>query len=179
VAAAQGRCIGRSDLRPDPRRVRRLARRIRSTARAAGLPRYVQVSPLARCREVGRALRQLGFECRVVPDLIEADFGRWDVHRWADLPPAEDEAWASDLVHHAPGGGESVAALARRAGAWLAAQQGRCLVVGHAGWVTALRWTPPPGPAAAAAAAWPAPPRHGVLVRLGRGDDGRLRTIGR
>jgi alpha-ribazole phosphatase len=141
VAAAQGRCIGRSDLRPDPRRVRRLARRIRSTALAAGLPRCVQVSPLARCREVGRALRRLGFECRVVPDLIEADFGRWDGRRWGELPRAEVDAWAADLLAHAPGGGESVAALAQRARAWLAL--------------------------------------HGALIRLGRGVDGRLRTIRR
>ncbi len=51
-------------------------------------------------------------------------------------------------------GGESLAALLRRAAAW---QPPCALAVGHGGWMTARQWRGvPPQPAT-----WPQPPRYG------------------
>ena len=49
----------------DPRKARRLARRIHQHALARGLPRIVCSSSLMRCRAVGRHLRRLGWQHRV------------------------------------------------------------------------------------------------------------------
>lgn len=165
---AAGRCIGRTELRVDPRRARRLARRIRALARRHGLPRAAWVSPRSRCRDVGRALRRLGFKVRVDARLAEMDFGCWDGRRWADIPAAEIGAWADDLLDHAPGGGEALRALARRAHAFAAALSpagAAVIAVTHGGWINALRHVDP-AQAHLPAADWPAPPRHGALVRV-------------
>lgn len=169
AVGATGRCIGRTDLAVDHRKARRLAHRIRSAARAHGLPREVWVSPLQRCRAVGRVLRAWGFVVHVDARLQELDFGAWDGRPWADIAWGEVEAWQAELLHHAPGGGESLATLALRVQAFVAAgAAGRArLVVTHGGWLNALRCLPrllPPAPALPAAD-WPAPPRHGALLR--------------
>jgi alpha-ribazole phosphatase len=161
---AAGRCIGRTDLALDRRRAKRLAHRIRASARRQGLPRVVCVSPLARCRDVGRWLRRWGWRLVVDTRLLELDFGAWEGRLWDDIAWAEVEAWQADLLHHAPGGGESLQALALRVQAFVAAQAGPVLLVGHAGWINALRAVAP-GCTALAAADWPAPPRHGERVR--------------
>ena len=75
---AAGRCIGRTDLRCDPRKVRRLARCIRRHAMRQGLPRCVVTSPLRRCRAVGCHLRRWGWRHIVDEALLEANFGSWD-----------------------------------------------------------------------------------------------------
>jgi len=160
---AAGRCIGRTDLPVDPRRAKRLAHRIRTAARAHGLPHHVSVSPLARCRDVGRWLRRWGWVVQVDARLLEADFGAWDGRPWTQIPWSEVEAWQADLLHHAPGGGDTLQALATRAQAFATAHDGPVLLVGHGGWINALR-TVPPGCTALAAAAWPPPPRHGKCV---------------
>ena len=164
-----GRCIGRTDLPVDGRRARRLARRIRQVARQHALPRAVWVSPLARCRAVGRALRALGFRVTVDARLRELDFGRWDGRPWSGIPEAEVTAWADDLLDHAPGGGEPLRQLALRAHGFAAeAAAGGAeavLVVGHGGWVNALRHVNP-AQARLAARDWPPAPGHGVLVCL-------------
>ena len=165
---AAGRCIGRTDLAVDPRRAKRLAHRIRHAARVHGLPRAVQVSPLARSRAVGRWLRRWGWQVVVDARLGEVDFGAWDGLPWTQIAWPEVEAWQHDLLHHAPGGGESLAHLAARAQAFADAQRGPVLLVGHGGWINALRHVPP-GCTAVAAADWPAPPRHGALVVVRRG----------
>lgn len=169
---ATGRCIGRTDLAVDPRKARRLAHRMRAEARRQGWRREqvtVLVSPLRRSREVGRVLRSWGFRVQVDARLQELDFGAWDGRPWAEIDWAEVEAWQADLLHHAPGGGESLAALAQRVQAFVAAgAAGHVrLVVTHGGWLNALRCLPRLLPPATAlpAADWPAPPRHCALLR--------------
>jgi alpha-ribazole phosphatase len=163
---AAGRCIGRTDLPVDPRKAKRLAHGMRRAARLHGLPRRVWVSPLRRAHAVGLWLRRWGWQLRVDPRLQELDFGRWDGRAWADVPWAEVEAWQADLLHHAPGGGESLAQLALRVHAW-AAECGPlpCLVVAHGGSINALR-VMPPGAARLPASGWPIAPRHGSLTRV-------------
>ncbi len=163
---AGGRCIGRTDLPVDPRKARRLAHRIRVLARREGLPREVWVLPLARSRDVGRWLARWGWRVRVDARLAELDFGHWDGQPWSAIAWADVEAWQADLLHHAPGGGESLARLAQRVRGFVeeARAQGRArLVVTHGGWLNAWRHVPPDA-ARLDAAQWPAPPRHGALI---------------
>lgn len=166
---ARGRCIGRSDIPVDARKARRLAHRIRALARRQGLPREVWVSTLARSRNVGRQLARWGWRVHVDPRLAELDFGAWDGRPWAFIAWAEVEAWQADLLHHAPGGGESLARLAQRVQGFVdeARAAGRPrLVVSHGGWLNALLHLPRLLPPATALAAvdWPPPPRHGAGV---------------
>lgn len=180
---AAGRCIGRTEVPVDPRRARRLARRIRALARRHGLPRAAWVSPRSRCRDVGRALRRLGFQVRVDARLAEMDFGRWDGRRWEDIPAEEIGAWADELLDHAPGGGETLRALARRAREFAAAAAAptgmaatasavsAVIAVTHGGWINALAHVDP-AQTHLPATDWPPPPRHGALVRLRCGDAG-------
>ncbi|MCK6426912.1 MAG: histidine phosphatase family protein [Burkholderiaceae bacterium] len=139
---AAGRCIGAgSDLPVDPRRAKRQAHRIRRQARRAGLPRVVATSPLRRCADVGRWLRRWGWRHVVDARLAELDFGRWDGRPWSEISREDFAAWEADFLGHAPGGGESLAALRLRQANWLAERDGATvrLVVGHAGWINALR----------------------------------------
>jgi alpha-ribazole phosphatase len=161
---AQGRCIGRTDLRVDPRRAKRLAHRIRDFARRHGLPRIVVTSPLRRCRAVGRWLARWGWQQRIDSRLSELDFGRWDGQAWSTLDRAEIDAWSADLAHHAPGGGETVAALLQRARAF---DPGAARVlVTHGGWLCAAHWLRDHGDATPDGARWPPAPRHGQRVEI-------------
>jgi alpha-ribazole phosphatase len=157
---AAGRCIGCTDLPVDPRRARRLAHRIRRVARQLQLPREVSVSPLRRCRDVGRWLRRWGWTFKVDARLLELDFGTWDGLDWSRVPWAEVEAWQADLLQQAPGGGESLARLAARVHDYVTDTDAARIVVTHGGWINALLHVPP-GLQTLAAEDWPAPPRHG------------------
>lgn len=163
---AAGRCIGaRSDLPVDPRKAKRLAHRIRATARRERLPRAVATSPLARCRDVGRWLRRFGFRHVVDARLAELDFGRWDGRRWEAIDAAEIEAWSADLAGHAPGGGETVLALLARVQS-VRAQAPAALLVTHGGWLSAAVWQGLGETSAPTAAAWPKAPGYGGRVGL-------------
>ncbi len=188
ASAAAGRCIGRTDLRVDPRKAKRLAHRVRASARRHGLLQAVHVSPLRRCADVGRWLRRWGWRLCIDPALIEIDFGAWEGRGWAQIGHDEVNAWQADLLHHAPGGGESLAALAARARAWAdavaigacraaaagaedvgtrQAPMASCIVVSHGGWINALLQVPAASTAIRPidAARWPAPPALAALTR--------------
>ena len=146
----------------DPRRAKRLAHRVRAAARREGLPRVVHTSPLQRCAEVGRWLRRWGWAHRIDARLIELDFGAWDGRRWAQIAHAEVLAWEADFLHHAPGGGESLAALRARVGDFLSADAATPrLIVAHAGWINTLRTA---DQAALQSADWPAALRYGARL---------------
>ncbi len=134
----EGRCTGHTDVQVDPRRTRRLARRIQRTARRHGLPQHIWTSPLQRCADVGRWLRRWGWTHRIDAQLIEMYFGTWEGRMWDALPRSEIDAWAKDFEYYAAGGGESVRVLVERVAAWQPA--GIVLVVTHAGWMRARRW---------------------------------------
>ena len=151
----------------DRRRAKRLAHRIRRVARQQGLAREVSVSPLRRCRDVGRWLCRWGWKVAVDARLLELDFGAWDGLPWAQIAWAEVEAWQADLLTHAPGGGESLAQLAARVHAFVDDRDAPRMAVSHGGWMTALLKVPP-GLQHLAAADWPAPPRHGQALRWPR-----------
>src|SRR5665811_1913787 len=106
---ADGRCIGITDLPVDPRKARRLAYRIRQSARRHGLPRVVATSPLRRTADVGRWLRRWGWRHEQHEALSEMDFGRWDGLPWPGVPRDEIDAWCADFLRYRPGGGEALA----------------------------------------------------------------------
>ncbi|WP_325481910.1 histidine phosphatase family protein [Piscinibacter sp.] len=156
----EGRCIGRSDLPVDRRRAKRLANRILAAARRHGLPREIWTSPLERCACVGRMLRRHGFVHRIDERLIELDFGAWDGRHWNAIAPAEVAAWEADFAEHAPGGGESLAAMKSRVRRFISQASSPCLIVGHAGWIGAAQQAQ----RTSTAASWPAAPRWGTLT---------------
>ena len=64
------------------------------------------------------------------------DFGAWEGRPWDAIARAELDAWAADFMDARPHGGESVAMLAARTAAAIAAGRaagGRTVVVTHAG----------------------------------------------
>jgi alpha-ribazole phosphatase len=154
-----GRCIGHTDVSVDPRKIKRLAHRMRRAARQQDLPRVVWTSPLQRCFLVGRCLARWGWQHHVDARLSEMNFGAWDGLRWSDIGVEAVDVWCADFAAHAPGGGESVSqVLARCQSIWAefsAAQKPLC-VVGHAGWISALNWLLASGITLPTAADWPA-----------------------
>lgn len=129
-----GLCYGRSDVPVDAEETLRVGATL-----PAGLPTWS--SPLQRCASLARVLNppQLRFDAR----LAEMDFGAWELRSWDDIARIEVDAWAADLLHYRPGGGESVLAVARRVAAFLhdLYQEGHAevLVICHAGTMRLLR----------------------------------------
>jgi broad specificity phosphatase PhoE len=106
-----------------------------------GLRSYVHVltAPARAARETAAAL---GLNAEVEPALRDCDYGRWrglvskDV---AEREPDAFAAWLGDPMA-APHGGESLATLIERVGAWLTqslARDGATLAVTHAAFVRA------------------------------------------
>lgn len=172
-----GLCLGRTDAPVDRRKAKRLAHRIRQWARRHGSPHVVVTSPLQRAAAVGRWLARWGWVHRVDARLCELDFGRWDGRPWADIGAAEVQGWCDDFMRHAPGGGESVAALLERCADVLGQPVGQgagldeACAVSHAGWLSAAIWLQQGGEADAAASTWPRALRYGerISLALGRG----------
>ncbi len=166
--AADGICYGRADLAPDPAELAR----VHAMLAAAGLPGGAPLfsSPLRRCADLARLLSP---DVLLDPNLAEMDFGNWEERSWQDIPRAEVDAWAADLLHYRPGGGESVLAVARRVAAAMGAirRHGseRAVVICHAGTMrlaATLAGGAPLEQAALAAAASPHRIAYGEMLRL-------------
>lgn len=69
-------------------------------------------SPLKRARHLAEALDP---EARFDERLSEINFGEWEGQAWDAIDRDALDAWAADILHFAPPGGESVAGLQRRA----------------------------------------------------------------
>lgn len=99
-------------------------------------------SPLQRCRKLaGKLAQRFDVPIGVDKRLSEIDFGSWECQPWSDIPRTELDAWAGDFLHAVPHGGESVAALRKRALAVVAdyrAQPGTHIIVSHSGVIRAL-----------------------------------------
>lgn len=130
---AAGVCYGSADLEVGPVE---LARTLAALAPQlpAGLPVYS--SPLRRCAGLAARLSATPiFDAR----LVEMHFGDWEMRAWDDIPRADVDAWAADLVNYQPGGGESVLRMAMRIAAFHADLQrqlgrdGEAIVICHAG----------------------------------------------
>lgn len=138
---AAGLCYGRTDLGlcdDFEAEAARLAQ-----ALPGGLTRVV-TSPLSRCaRLAGVIAAQRGLTLTTDERLTEIDFGTWEGVAWDAVPRDGLDAWAADLLHARPHGGESVAMLRDRALAafthW-AGQGGDSLLVTHHGIIKSARW---------------------------------------
>ena len=165
----QGHCIGRTDVRVDRRKAKRLAHHIRRWARQHGAPHVVFTSSLQRAANVGRVLAGWGWQHHIDARLNELDFGQWDGLAWDHIGADPVDTWCRDFAAHRPGGGESVAELLARCATFLAGLRPNapCCIVGHAGWISAAQWLQAAdGGRLPSAAEWPAAVRCASLVLL-------------
>lgn len=159
--AANGFCIGQTDISVDKRKIKRLANKIQRFVRFHQLPKVIWVSPLQRSLKVGEILAPHGFQYHVAPELAEIDFGGWDGRPWAQIPKQQIDDWCDHFADFAPKGGESLQQLFERLENWLnemAAQnrgQKPVLAVGHAGWINAASMIAARQEAPKIAADWP------------------------
>ena len=134
-AVLKGAPLGRLNL-PVTEAGQALWPRVKAEVLALGADR-VLTSNLGRARDHAR---DLGLDCRVLPDLAEQHFGAWDGVPWAEIQGAE--AFFKDPVRsRPPGGGESFAQCADRAraaiqGTWRADLV--TLVLAHGGILRAI-----------------------------------------
>lgn len=141
-AMTAGLCYGRTDLElaspmdPDP-----LAIVEKLTAHT---PQRLLASPLQRSRLTAETMAKAAPlpDIEIDAQLMELDFGTWEGCQWDDIPRAEIDRWARDLVHGNPHGGESAADLLTRVTAWaqaMATTDASCIwAVTHAGCMRAL-----------------------------------------
>lgn len=141
VQAEPGTCYGQLDVplrepvTPDPADIARVLGALseRPVVR-------VLSSPLQRALRLAEALAtHFGSPLQTDPRWMELHFGQWEGLPWQRVPRAESDAWADDVEHRAPPGGETLAALRQRVHAAMDAAAnacpptGRVLVVAHAG----------------------------------------------
>ena len=138
---ANGICYGSSDVAVAPH--------ILAAARAAlrgSLPTHLPMytSPLSRCAALASTLAGDLQASRLTHDarLMEMDFGNWELRAWQDIERPRIDAWALDLAHYRPGGGENVLAMATRVAAFLdellREQHAAAIVICHAGTIRLL-----------------------------------------
>ena len=138
---ASGICYGSSDVAVAPH--------ILAAARAAlrgSLPTHLPMytSPLSRCAALASTLAGDLQASRLTHDarLMEMDFGNWELRAWQDIERPKINAWALDLAHYRPGGGENVLAMATRVAAFLdellREQHAAAIVICHAGTIRLL-----------------------------------------
>lgn len=123
-----GVCYGRTDLEVAPQVLGAAAAQLRQR-----LPDVsVYTSPLQRCAALARLLSP---DARTDARLAELDFGSWEMQRWDDIARDEIDAWAGDVVHYRPGGGESVYQMAQRTAQFRASLEDEpaAIVICHAG----------------------------------------------
>jgi alpha-ribazole phosphatase len=140
---AAGICYGGTDLDVAPEQLERALAAL-APQLPAGVPLYS--SPLRRCAGLAARLSPFPiFDRR----LVEMDFGDWEMQPWDDIPRADIDAWAADMVNYRPGGGDSVLRMAERIAAFYADLQrqlgedheggGEAIVVCHAGAMRLLK----------------------------------------
>ncbi|HEX4152308.1 MAG TPA: histidine phosphatase family protein [Steroidobacteraceae bacterium] len=137
----RGICYGSRDLCCDHNSLPRAAAALRTRLPPRALREFpLFTSPLSRCRALAQELAAPREPC-VAEELREIDFGAWEGTAWDDLPRAELDAWARDVWHYRPGGGESAAMLEERWRRWCATLDARMsdavIAVTHAGVIRA------------------------------------------
>lgn len=122
---APGVCYGSTDLAIAPGQ---LEQTVAALKLPAGLPIYS--SPLRRCAELAA---RLDYNIRYDARLAEMHFGEWEMQPWDAIPRAAIDAWAADVVHYRPGGGESVLQVAERIASFYNELNGDAIIICHAG----------------------------------------------
>ena len=128
---AAGICYGQLDVAAQD--AQPIAERLRALL-PADTP--VIASPLLRARRLAEALHP---QPRYDPRLCEIDFGEWEGQAWDQIDRRLLDAWAADVLHFVPPGGESAAMLQSRALDCLQNLRGpRLAIVTHAGVIRAV-----------------------------------------
>lgn len=126
-----GICYGQLDLAAENVEAAACALRPRLPS---GLP--VWSSPLQRCRHLAEALHP---SPRLDARLAEINFGDWEGRPWDAIPRQQIDAWASDVAHFVPPGGESPFMLQQRALDFVAGLDvPEAVLVTHAGVIRVL-----------------------------------------
>ncbi|GGD56571.1 alpha-ribazole phosphatase family protein [Caballeronia grimmiae] len=116
VAIDAGVCYGQTDA-PLVHDARVSARDVLARMRALNVPDCVDgwhSSPLRRCASLADALGTARIDAR----LSEMHFGAWEGCAWDDIDRALIDAWAADIEHARPHGGESLAQFSARVFDW-------------------------------------------------------------
>mgnify|MGYP005846209853 CR=1 FL=1 len=95
-------------------------------------------SPLQRCQVLAQKFTNNPI---LDTNLMELDFGEWEMQAWKDIEPIQTETWMQDFVKNAPPKGESYEALSRRVQIFLqeiSGFEGNILVITHAGVMRAV-----------------------------------------
>ena len=142
---APGVCYGQLDVAADDSASRDAALRL-----AQALPPRCTVwtSTLQRCELLQQYLQfqRPDFTYQSETALKELDFGRWEGQRWDDLPRAEIDAWAADLAHGRPHGGENLGQMLHRVNAALqqamhhTPPENALVWLTHAGVIRCVQW---------------------------------------
>jgi alpha-ribazole phosphatase len=118
-----GVCYGRTDYPADALHTQAVFDTLARTLP----PQPIHSSPAQRCLGLAQRLAAHWQQpCTVDPRLLELDFGRWEAQRWDDIAREALDAWAAQPVDFAPGGGESLRAMATRVQAWRAERSAEC-----------------------------------------------------
>ena len=140
VAIEAGVCYGQTDV-PLRHDVRDLAGALTARMKALDVPACVDgwhASPLERCASLARVLSA---DAHIDARLMEMHFGAWEGRAWDTIDRALIDAWAADVEHACPHGGESLAQFAQRVIAWFDAacvDKNAVHAVAHAGVVRVL-----------------------------------------
>jgi alpha-ribazole phosphatase len=138
---AAGICYGRLDLAEHDDAGGQIAMAVQSLGGFSA--QAIRASPALRCAGMAAAVADAqGIPTAFDRRLLEMNFGTWEGQRWDDLPRAEIDLWAADVMRFTPPGGENGAALVARVAGF--ADQicgfGRdCVVISHAGPLKVLR----------------------------------------
>lgn len=116
VALEKGICYGRTDVALSADSQAQIPAFAQQLLAEHGPFQAVFTSPRQRCRELADAISA---QTTVEPRLAELDFGAWEGRRWAEIPKADIDDWVEKILQYAPGGGESLQALAARVTPWL------------------------------------------------------------
>jgi alpha-ribazole phosphatase len=128
---ATGICYGQTDIAVSDANQQSVFAQLRMT-----LPADIAIfsSPLQRCAKLAQLLHPLPI---LDARLMEMHFGHWEMQSWDVIERSEIDAWAADVVAYAPGGGETVVAMAARVIDFLQNLAGKNLhdaaIVAHAG----------------------------------------------
>lgn len=105
---AEGTCYGRLDVPLAQTSAADIASTLAQTP-SVGL---IFSSPSSRCHKLALALAARdNCPIRLLPDLMELNFGEWEGRRWSDVPRELSDPWAEDPWHRAPPRGESESEL--------------------------------------------------------------------
>lgn len=96
-------------------------------------------SPLSRCMSFAKALTSK--QVIANDDLLEINFGKWEMKSWDEIPREESQHWMNDYLNNSPPAGESFLNLINRSlrfwTDFVLKDTTDKVIVSHGGWVRA------------------------------------------